>query len=82
MKPSALAIDNPYLVAPIATPLSRSADEVSRPVAPALLAVSLEDARVPIVSITAETQDPAAAEPLADRGDCGPGLARSRGRRW
>jgi hypothetical protein len=66
VKPSALAIDNPYLLAPIATPLSRSADEVSRPVAPALLTVGLEDARVPIVSLTAETEDPAAAEPLAN----------------
>ena len=66
VKPSELAIDNPYLGAPIATPLSRSAVEVSRPAAPDLLTVSLEDARVPIVSITAETADAAAAEPLAD----------------
>jgi hypothetical protein len=66
VKPSELAIYNPSLGAPIATPLSRSAVEISRPVAPDLLTVSAEDARVPIVSITAETQDPAAAEPLAN----------------
>jgi hypothetical protein len=66
VKPSELAIGNTYLGAPIATPLSRSAVEVSRPVAPDLLTVSLEDARVPIVSITAETEDAAAAEPLAN----------------
>ena len=66
VKPSELAIDNPDLGAPIATPLSRSAVEASRPIAPDLLTVSLEDAQVPIVSITAETRDPDAAEPLAN----------------
>lgn len=62
---SKLGINEPYPGVPVATPLSQSAVERSGPPEPNVLTVAPTDPRIPIVSITAQTRDPALAEPLA-----------------
>jgi hypothetical protein len=66
VSPSGLAVDNPSFAPSVSTPLSQAASEVARPVAPDLLEVGLDDPRIPIVSITAETRRPGDAEPLVN----------------